>query len=67
MKEEWLEFATFHWQAGYGAFSVSQSQARVVKAYIKNQPAHHAKRSFRQELIALLKAHEVEYEEKYLD
>lgn len=57
----------FAWQVGYGVFSVSQSQAGVVKAYIKHQPTHHAKRSFRQELVALLKVHEVEYEEKYLD
>ncbi len=57
----------FAWQVGYGVFSVSQSQARVVKTYIKNQPAHHAKRSFREELVSMLKVHEVEYDEKYLD
>lgn len=57
----------FAWQVGYGVFSVSQSQAGVVKAYIKNQPKHHAKRSFREELVAMLKAHGVEFEEKYVD
>lgn len=57
----------FAWQVGYGVFSVSQSQAGVVKAYIKSQPKHHAKRTFRQELVALLKAHGVEFEEKYVD
>lgn len=59
--------SAFAWQVGYGVFSVSQSQAEGVKAYIRRQPEHHAKRSFREELVALLKAHEVEYDEKYLD
>lgn len=30
----------FAWQEGYGAFSVSPSQAGRVKEYIRNQPAH---------------------------
>jgi len=33
-------FSSFHWQSGYGAFSVSQSDANAVIAYIRNQPAH---------------------------
>ncbi|QYK47097.1 MAG: IS200/IS605 family transposase [Phycisphaeraceae bacterium] len=57
----------FAWQVGYGVFSVSQSQAGVVKAYIKSQAEHHAKWSFREELVALLKAHGVEFEEQYVD
>lgn len=57
----------FAWQVGYGVFSVSQSQADVVRAYIKSQPEHHAKRSFREELVALLEAHGVEYEDRFVD
>jgi putative transposase len=40
---------TFSWQRGYGAFSVSASQLETVKNYIKNQDAHHQKKTFTQE------------------
>src|SRR6478736_3849388 len=32
-----LQFASFHWQGGYGAFSVSQSVVEEVREYIHNQ------------------------------
>ena len=56
----------FAWQTGYAAFTVSKSQLGVVQRYIANQEAHHEKVSFQEELIALLKAHEIEFDEKYL-
>ena len=40
----------FHWQAGYAAFSVSQSNIAAVREYIRNQAEHHAKQSFQDEL-----------------
>jgi len=52
----------FAWQEGYGAFSVSASNLRTVKDYIKHQPEHHAKRSFEDEFIALLRKSGVAYE-----
>ena len=56
----------FDWQEGYGAFSVSQSQLGTVKRYIANQKEHHKKRSFEEEFIALLKAHKVDYDPRYV-
>ncbi len=56
----------FAWQAGYGAFTVSASQKDVVYAYIENQEHHHCVRTFKEEYLALLKAHEVEYDERYM-
>ncbi len=56
----------FEWQVGYGAFSVSESQASKVRRYIQNQEAHHARVSFKDELITLLKKHGIEYDERYL-
>jgi REP element-mobilizing transposase RayT len=56
----------FSWQAGYGAFSVSESQIPTVRTYIRNQEAHHAKASFQDELIALLRKNRIAFEEKYL-
>ena len=34
--------------------------------YVKNQQEHHKKITFREEYIALLKEHGIEYDEKYL-
>jgi putative transposase len=56
----------FAWQGGYAAFTVSKSQIQVVQRYIANQEAHHQKVTFQEELIALLKAHEIEFDERYL-
>lgn len=68
---DWLRaqgshFATFFWQAGFGAFSVSQSQVEDTRIYIRNQREHHRVKSFQDELRAFLKAYEVEFDEKYL-
>jgi putative transposase len=52
----------FGWQDGYAAFTVSESQVERVRHYIQNQREHHARSSFRDELIALLEAHGVKYD-----
>ena len=52
----------FGWQEGYSAFTVSESQVNRVRRYIQNQREHHAKLSFRDELIALLEAHGLKYD-----
>jgi REP element-mobilizing transposase RayT len=56
----------FSWQTGYGAFTVSKSQLPKVLQYVKNQQQHHRGRSFKEELIELLRKHEIEYDERYL-
>ncbi len=56
----------FAWQNGYGAFTVSASQAAKVKRYIELQQAHHQKQTFKDEFIAFLRANEVEFDERYL-
>jgi REP element-mobilizing transposase RayT len=61
------DYATrFGWQSGYGAFSVSESQVPAVRRYIQTQEQHHSKVAFRDEFIALLKRHQVDYDERYL-
>jgi putative transposase len=56
----------FSWQRGYGAFTVSQSNVDEVRHYIARQKEHHAKVSFRDEFIQLLKANGIEYDERYV-
>ena len=68
---DWLrsrgpQFASFFWQAGFGAFSVSQSQVDGVRDYIRNQREHHRVKSFQEELRAFLRAYEVEFDERYI-
>lgn len=59
-------YRNFHWQNGYGAFSVSQSSvARVIK-YIENQREHHRRRTFQEEFRAFLKRYQVSYDERYV-
>lgn len=56
----------FAWQAGYGAFSVSQSNVEDVRRYIEEQPRHHHQMSFQDELRALYARHGIEFDERYV-
>jgi len=56
----------FSWQAGYGAFSLGQSQLTALVEYIDRQAEHHQTKSFSDELIELLRRYEVDYNERYL-
>ena len=58
--------APFHWQGGYAAFSVSQSNLEIVRKYIRNQPEHHKKVSFQDELREWLRRYEIEWDERYV-
>ena len=60
------EFADFHWQGGYGAFSVSQSGADRVVSYIRNQVQHHQTATFQDEYRRLLQRHAIAYNEQYV-
>jgi putative transposase len=56
----------FSWQVRYGAFTVSESQVDKVRRYISGQRQHHHRQSFTDEYIELLKAHGVEFDDRYL-
>ncbi|HUT56300.1 MAG TPA: transposase [Phycisphaerae bacterium] len=56
----------FHWQNGYGAFSVSPSNLAEVRDYIASQEQHHASMTFQEEFRAFLKRHGVEFDERYV-
>jgi REP element-mobilizing transposase RayT len=46
------KFDDFHWQAGYGVFSVSHSNLPQVSEYIAGQEEHHRRMTFQDELRA---------------
>jgi putative transposase len=56
----------FAWQTGYGAFSVSQSNAAAVVKYIREQEKHHQRVTFQEEFVSFLKKNGVRYDEQYI-
>jgi len=56
----------FEWQTGFGAFTIGQSQISKIVNYIKNQEAHHTKKTFKEEYTGFLNAYEIDYKNKYL-
>jgi len=56
----------FAWQEGYAVFSVSKSQEDAVKNYIARYAEHHKQQDFETELLQFLRAHGVEFDERYV-
>jgi putative transposase len=65
-KKKSPQWSLFQWQAGYGAFSVSQSQKERVQKYIRSQEEHHQQISFQDELRQILKKHGIAFDERYI-
>jgi len=66
MKVQSPDLLDFHWQTGYGAFSVGPSDLASLRKYIENQEEHHRIRTFQQEFIAFLNKYEIAFDERYL-
>ena len=61
------EHQSFAWQEGYGAFSIGVSGVAETQKYIQNQPEHHRKMTFKEELEVFLKKHGMEYLDRDLE
>lgn len=66
VKTQGRALANFHWQGGYGAFSVSSSDLEEVVEYIAHQESHHRVVSFQEEFRRLMDAHGIAYDERYV-
>ena len=66
LKAQDLGFAHFHWQQGYGAFSVGMSQRETLLHYIDTQAEHHRMRTFQDEYRDFLKKYGIDYDERYV-
>jgi len=66
IKTRGTHYINFHWQGGYGAFSVSKSLLAKKKAYIQGQKEHHKKEDFKTEYKRLLDEYGIDYDEDYL-
>ena len=64
MKEQVV--VDFSWQNGYGVFSVSQSNADVVRKYIEDQAEHHKKRDFKAEFREFCERYNMAIDERYV-
>lgn len=68
---KWLKSKTpgsqdFHWQSGYGAFSLSPSHRPALERYLAGQAEHHRKVSFQEEYRRLLTKYGIELDERYV-
>ena len=66
IKTKGSQFRNFHWQDGYGAFSIGKSDIPELKKYVAGQKEHHRKRTFQEELIEFLDEYGIAYDERYL-
>jgi len=66
IKTKGTEFSNFHWQKGYGAFSIGQSQVPALKRYIGGQKVHHQRVTFQDEYRKFLKSYGINYDERYV-
>jgi REP element-mobilizing transposase RayT len=66
LKSQGRALANFHWQSGYGGFSVGPAELEQVVDYITRQEEHHRVMSFQEEYRNFLKRYGIEYDESYV-
>lgn len=66
IKTKGTAFRQFHWQSGYGAFSIGESNVPALKRYISTQKEHHRRKSFQDEFRVLCKKYGVDIDERYV-
>ena len=68
---KWLKtkstvYADFHWQGGYGIFSISPTHRPALEVYIGNQAEHHRKVTFQEEYRQMLNKYGMQYDERFV-
>jgi REP element-mobilizing transposase RayT len=66
IKTQGGQYASFHWQVGYGDFSIGRSQLEELTRYIDNQEKHHRKQTFQEEYRNLLRKYHLDFDERYV-
>ena len=66
IKTKGRNYKDFHWQGGYGAFSVSESNRGAAIRYIQRQEEHHRRMTFQEEYRLLCAKHGIEIDERYV-
>jgi putative transposase len=66
IKTEMPSLGDFHWQLGYGAFSISATHVDDLIRYIANQEEHHRTETFQEEYRRICDRNGVEIDERYV-
>ena len=66
VKTKQADLATFQWQQGYGAFSVSPSHVDELRQYILVQMEHHRHVTFEDEFRRLCQKYGLPIDERYV-
>jgi REP element-mobilizing transposase RayT len=66
LKTKAAQYTDFHWQGGYGIFSVSPSHHSALEQYITTQAEHHRKVTFQDEYRRLLNKYGIPFDERYV-
>jgi putative transposase len=66
IKTQGDSYQEFHWQGGYGDFSIGWSQLEELVKYIDQQEEHHRTRTFQEEYRSLLRKYNVPFDERYV-
>ena len=59
-------YLNFHWQGGYGIFSISPTHRLALEAYLANQAEHHRDITFQEEYRHLLNKYSISFDERYV-
>ncbi|MDX2109631.1 MAG: IS200/IS605 family transposase [Verrucomicrobiota bacterium] len=66
LKTKDTRYLDFHWQGGYGMFSISPAHCAALEQYIANQVEHHRTVSFQDEYRRLLIKYGIQCDERYV-
>ena len=66
LKKQSSRLADFHWQSGYGIFSVSESNSGQVEHNIAHQDERHRTMSFQEEYRQVCRRHGIEIDERFV-
>ena len=66
IRERTDSMLNFHWQSGYGGFSVDRRRDEALHEYIVNQEQHHKTMTFQEEYVRLLRRHSIPYDSRYV-
>ena len=66
IKTQGTRYRDFHWQLGYGMFSISPAHRRAVESYLEGQSELHKTEAFQDEYRRLMRKYGIEFDERYV-
>ena len=66
LKTKGARYDAFHWQGGYGIFSVSPAHRPAVETYLAKQAEHHRTVTFQEEYRRMLRKYGLAFDKRYV-